>query len=71
MPRALKAKILTHISAAREGSTYQLHLEDETGKKALFELTSKQALQVADELDSLLADEEEELGFQAPRPGQR
>ncbi len=66
MPRPLKAKTLTRISAAREGSTYQLHVEDEAGKKALFELTFKQALQPADVLDDLLADEEEELGPKAP-----
>ncbi len=63
MPRPLKAKILTRISAARDGSTYQLQIEDDAGKKALFELTSKQTLQLADVLDSLLAGEEEELGL--------
>ena len=41
MPRPLKSKTLTHLSAAREGSTYQLHIEDEAGKKALFELTAR------------------------------
>ncbi len=66
MPRSLKAKALSHISPAREFSTYQLHIEVEAGKKALFELTSKQALQLADVLDNLLADEEEELGLKAP-----
>ena len=65
MPRSPKAKVLTRISAAREGSTYQLQIEDEAGKKALFQLASKQALQLADVLDNLLADEEEELH---PRP---
>jgi cold shock CspA family protein len=68
MPRPLKAKTLTRLSAAREGSTYQLQIEDEGGKKALFELTSRQALQLADVLDHLLADEEEELGLTAPPP---
>jgi cold shock CspA family protein len=68
MPRSLKAKALTRISAAREGSTYQLQIEDEAGKKALFQLTSKQALQLADGLDNLLADEEEELGLKVPPP---
>ncbi len=68
MPRSLKAKALAHISAAREGSTYQLQIEDEAGKKALFQLTSKQALQLADGLDNLLADEEEELGLKAAPP---
>lgn len=66
MPRPLKAKTLTRISAAREGSTYHLQIEDEAGKKALFELTAKQTLQLADVLDSLLADEEEELGLSTP-----
>jgi hypothetical protein len=68
MPRPLKAKTLTRVSAAREGSTYQLHIEDEAGRKAHFELTSKQALQVADVLDNLLADEEEELGLKVSPP---
>ena len=66
MPRPLKAKTLTHLSAAREGSTYQLHIEDEAGKKALFELTARQALRLADVLDNLLADEEEEMGLKPP-----
>ena len=68
MPRPLKAKILTRILAAREGSTYQLQIEDEAGKKALFELTARQTLRLADGLDSLLADEEEELGLKVPQP---
>ncbi len=66
MPRPMKAKTLTHLSAAREGSTYQLQIEDEAGKKALFELTAKQALRLADVLDNLLADEEEEIGLKPP-----
>src|SRR5918993_1178895 len=61
MPRPLKAKALATITATRDGSTYQLQIEDEAGKKALFELTSDQALQLAYVLDNLLADEEEEL----------
>src|SRR5688572_22233810 len=65
MPRALKAKTLATVSATRDRSTYQLHIEDEAGKKALFGLTSDQALRLAYELDDLLADEEEELH---PRP---
>ena len=68
MPRPMKAKTLTHLSAARQGSTYHLHIEDEAGKKALFELTAKQALRLADVLDMLLADEEEELGLKPPAP---
>ncbi len=50
---------------AREGSTYQLEIEDEAGKRVLFELTSHQALLLAEQLDELLADEEDELH---PRP---
>jgi cold shock protein len=65
MARALKAKKLASISAARDGSTYRLQIEDETGKKVLFELTPDQALRLADVLDNLLADEEEE---QRPMP---
>ena len=66
MPRPLKAKTLTHLSAAREGSTYHLQIEDEAGKKMLFELTARQALRLADVLDSLLANEEEEMGLKTP-----
>ncbi len=40
-------------------------MEDEAGKRVLFELTSDQALLLAEQLDGLLADEEEELH---PRP---
>src|SRR5215213_7914271 len=67
MPRPLKAKTLTSVSATREGSTYQLEIQDEAGKRALFELSAKQALQLADQLDNLLADEEEELGLAVPQ----
>jgi hypothetical protein len=61
MPRALKPKPLVRLTPAREGSTYQLEIEDEVGKRVLFELTSDQALLLAEQLDSLLADEEDEL----------
>jgi cold shock CspA family protein len=61
----LKPKPLTCITPARDGSTYQLEIEDEAGKRVLFELTSDQALRLAEDLDSLLADEEDELD---PRP---
>ena len=60
MGRALKAKKLSRINASREGSIYRLHVEDEAGKKSLFDATSDQALRLADMLDNLLADEEEE-----------
>ena len=65
MPRALKAKTLATITATRDGGTYQLHIEHEAGKRALFGLTSDQVLRLAYDLDNLLADEEEELH---PRP---
>src|SRR5829696_8780568 len=70
MARALKAKKLAHIAGNREGSIYRLHVEDEAGKKALFELTSDQALLDADTFDRLLADEEQEHGL-AGSPPQR
>src|ERR671910_2155516 len=60
MPRALKAKKLSHIAVSRESSIYRLQIEDEADKKTLFDLTSDQALLLADMLDKLLADEEEE-----------
>ena len=65
MPRPLKAKTLATITATHDGNTYQLHIEDDAGKRALFGLTSDQAHRLADVLDNLLADEEEELH---PRP---
>ena len=70
MARALKAKKLAQISSNREGSIYRLHVEEEAGKKALFELTSDQALLLADTLDKLLADEEEEQRPPASPPQQ-
>jgi hypothetical protein len=66
---------LATITATRDGSTYQLQIEDEAGKKGLFGLTSDQALQLAYDLDNLLADEEEELhprpAASAPEPSTR
>lgn len=68
MPRAAKPKKLAHITATREGSIYGLRFEDEAGKKVLFELTSDQALRLADILDNLLADEEQEQRPTIPDP---
>jgi cold shock protein len=65
MARALKPKKLTRIATQREGSIYRLHVEDEAGRKTVLELTSDQALLLADMLDKHLADEEEE---QRPQP---
>jgi CspA family cold shock protein len=70
MARALKAKKLTHFSVNREGGIYRLQVEDEAGKKVLFEVTSNQAHQLADTLDNLLADEEEEQRPKGPPPEQ-
>ncbi len=75
MARAPKAKTLAHVTVTRTGSTYQIQVEDEAGKKALFELTSDLALRLADKLDDLLADEEDEMrpppAAPAPRPEPR
>src|SRR5215207_9939886 len=60
MGRPLKAKKLANITVTRDGSTYWIGSEDEVGKRALFEVTSDQALRLADTLDQLLAKEEEE-----------
>jgi cold shock CspA family protein len=68
MGRPLKAKKLATITVTREGSTYRIECEDETGKRALFEVTSDQALRLADTLDQLLAKEEEEQRPTAPLP---
>jgi CspA family cold shock protein len=64
----LKPKPLACITPARAGSTYQLAIEDEAGKRVLFELTSDQALLLAEQLDGLLADEEGELHSRPPAP---
>ena len=60
MARALKAKKLAQLAINREGGVYWLKVEDDAGKRVLFEITSAQALRLADTLDNLLADEEEE-----------
>ena len=66
MARALKAKKLAHFAVGREGSIYWLQVEDEAGKKVLFEVASDQALRLADTLDNLLPDEEEEQRPKSP-----
>ncbi len=55
MARAPKAKPLAHVAVTRNGSTYQIQVEDEAGKKVLYELTSDLAIRLADQLDDLLA----------------
>ncbi len=60
MGRPLKAKKLANITVTRDGGTYWIGTDDEVGKRALFEVTSDQALRLADTLDQLLAKEEEE-----------
>jgi cold shock CspA family protein len=68
MPRAAKPKKLAQIAATRDGNIYGLQFEDEAGKKVLFELTSDQTLRLADSLDNLLADEEQEHRPTIPDP---
>ena len=68
MPQPLKAKTLMSVSAACEGSTYQLEIQDEARNRALFELSAKQAPRLADQLDNLIADEEEEPGLAVRQP---
>jgi cold shock CspA family protein len=68
MPRVAKPKKLAQVAATRDGSIYGLQFEDEAGKKAVFELTSDQALRLADSLDNLLADEEQEQRPTIPDP---
>src|SRR5215212_10939285 len=60
MGRPLKAKKLANLTVSREEGTYRISFEDEAGKKVLFEVTSDQALRLADVLDYLLAKEEQE-----------
>ena len=60
MARAPKPKKLARIDVTRVDGQYRLRVEDEAGKSALYEATSEQAVAVADTLDDLLADEEEE-----------
>lgn len=68
MARAPKAKTLAHVAVTRSGSTYQIQVEDDAGKKALFELASDLALRLADRLDDLLAEEEEQRPQAAAAP---
>ena len=51
---------LTSITVTRHDGEYQLQIEDESGDVAVYHTGSEQILQLADDLDDLLAEEEEE-----------
>jgi hypothetical protein len=53
-------KTLTRIIVTRQDGEYQLQIEDESGDVAVYHTGSEQILQLADELDDLLAEEEGE-----------
>jgi cold shock CspA family protein len=61
MARAPKAKPLAQVAVTRSGGTYQIQVEDEAGKKALYELSADLTIRLADRLDDLLAEEEDEM----------
>ena len=72
MARAPKAKPLAQVAVTRSGSTYQIQVEDEAGKKALYELSADLTIRLADRLDDLLAEEEDEMRpAPAPAPAPR
>jgi hypothetical protein len=60
MARAPKPQKLARIDVTRVDGQYRFHIEDEGGESALYEATSEQAIALADALDDLLADEEDE-----------
>jgi hypothetical protein len=60
MARATKPKSVGSITVDREGATYLVRVEDETGKAVTYQATSDQVFRLADALDDLLAAEEEE-----------
>ena len=53
-------KTLTSITVTRHDGEHQLQIEDESGDVAVYHTGSGQILQLADDLDDLLAEEEEE-----------
>lgn len=54
------ARTLTRITVTRHGGEYQLQIEGELGEIAVYHTGSEQILQLADDLDDLLAEEEGE-----------
>jgi hypothetical protein len=60
MTRAPKPQKIARIDVTRVDGQYSLRIENEGGKSALYEATSEQAIALADALDELLADEEDE-----------
>jgi hypothetical protein len=53
-------KTLTRIIVTRRDGEYQLQIEDESREVAVYHTGSEQILQLADEVDDLLAEEEGE-----------
>jgi hypothetical protein len=53
-------KTLTRIIVTRQDGEYQLQIEDASREVAVYHTGSEQILQLADELDDLLAGEEGE-----------
>ena len=53
-------KTLTRIIVTRQDGEYQLQIEDASCEVAVYHTRSEQILQLADELDDLLAEEEGE-----------
>ena len=62
MARTPKAKKLVDIAVTRVDGEYQLRIEDEAGMATVYDADSDQVLKLADTLDDLLADEEQEQG---------
>lgn len=63
MARAPQPEKLAAIEASRTDGEYTILIKDEGGKGAGYLLSSDQALQLADKLDDLLADEEAEQDY--------
>ena len=63
MAREPKPKKVAVVELTRVDGEYAIKVEDEAGKTGRYLLTSEQALQLADKLDDLLADEEDEQGY--------
>ena len=60
MARAPKPKKLAFVELTRADGEYTIRVEDEAGKTGRYLMSSEQALELADRLDELLADEEDE-----------
>ena len=62
MARAPKPRKVLVVELTRVDGEYTIRVEDEAGKTGHYVLTSAQALELANGLDDLLADEEDEQG---------